>query len=99
MTEFSTAAFVAYLYAEGFEFLKRWKAFRWVTARSVGMNRAIAIASSFFLALGVHASYASEEGVLTVTGLTVWSIGSHLVEWLRQYMMQRFFYRNAVKGF
>ena len=96
--ELTGSAITAYLVAEILEMLKRSTWFPWITHQTAVLNRVAGIVIAGVSALGVHVVFSADAGTLTITGLTASGILATLGNWLKQWAMQQFAYRSAVKS-
>ena len=88
-SQFVVSAIIVYL----LQLVKKWKAVPWIAADTVKVNRWIAVAASFLAAIGIHTTFNSEAGVLTITGLTLTSIVTFAWTWVRGFVMQELTYQ------
>jgi hypothetical protein len=61
------------------------------------LNRWTSRVVAIVAAIGVHATFDSAAGVLTITGLTVVGIRDSILEYARQYMFQEVAYKKFVR--
>lgn len=93
LTQVHTGAVIVYLLQK----IKTSKYFPWINAQSSRLNRWVAIIASAAAALGIHASFNHQAGVLTITGLTVASIAQFAGKWLQGFIYQELIYQATIK--
>lgn len=79
------------------EWLKRQAWFPFATTDNAKLNRAFAGVMAFATAIGLHFTFDSDAGVLTIAGLTVANIAHTAWAWVQQYALQQFMYKSVVK--
>ena len=92
MTHLTTGAVVVYT----IEWLKRWPAFRWLTADSGMVNRVVSAVAAAMIAFGISVTGDAASG---------WSIGIPPVatlaasgwEFVKQFMVQQVLYQGVVE--
>jgi hypothetical protein len=90
----------AFFSSASLEWIKRNKHLTLFTTETTRVaQRVIGVVLSIFAAAGVHASFNSELGVLTVTGLVWATAWGALSDTLRQWVLQELVYRTAVKPY
>lgn len=87
-------AMISAMIAYGIEFLKKTKYFPWITAESAKLNRGLAVAVTGLAAAGIHMTYAG--GILTITGLTWWSLAHGLWDWVRSFLVTQVAYDGLI---
>lgn len=91
------SAVLAWMAAKGIEMLK---ASSWVPAvnfDSETLNRWVARGVALVAAFGVHMTFDSAAGTLTITGLTMLGLRDSILEYARQYMFQEVAYKKFVR--
>lgn len=78
------------------EFAKRTKWFPWLKAETAKLNRMVAVVISGAAAIGIHATYNHEGGVLMITGLSAWTIIHGLWDWLRSFIFTQAAYDGLI---
>lgn len=91
------SAVVAWMTSKGIEIAKRidWLPIDGTTDK---LNWAVARLAAMVAAIGVHASFDPQAGVLTITGLTAWGVFSAVLEYAKQLMLQEIAYKKFIKG-
>ena len=84
-SQLASAALLAYL----LQWVKNSNLVPWVSEHTKGINRAITGVLSLIAAIGVHYTFDSATGVLTIGGLTAGSIVSGLWSWISQWAFQQ----------
>lgn len=95
LTSQLTAAYAA---SALLEWLKKQSWFPFANANTAALNRATSIIFAFFAAAGLHYTFDSEAGVLTISGLTAVNIAHAIWAWIQQYAFQQAAYRGLVKN-
>lgn len=97
-TELLTSQFTAgYAISALVEWLKGQTWFPFASVGNARLNRAFAMATALVAAFGLHATFDSNVGVLTITGLTASNIVHSIWAWIQQYAIQQFMYKGIVK--
>lgn len=94
----TTQLTVAMVVSYGLERLKQWQRIPWVTQETAKLNRILAAGAAAAAAVGIHASFSQEAGVLTITGLTLAGIAHFGWQWLSSFVFQELTYRVAIKN-
>lgn len=68
----------------------------WLNKETAQLNRAVAVGASLFSSVGIHFTYSTAAGVLTITGLTLSGIGQFLWHWLTAFVSQQLIFQTAV---
>lgn len=76
--------------------VKNSKWFPWLSAETERLNRFVAIIVSGATAFGIHTSFDHSNGVLTITGLTLATIGTGIYNWGSSYITQQVLYKATV---
>lgn len=98
-TELLTSQLTAgYAMATLIEWLKKQAWFPFVAADNARLNRAFAMLASFIAAIGLHATFDSEAGVLTIVGLTLSNVLHTGWAWIQQYAIQQASYKGLIKN-
>ena len=98
-TELITSQLTAgYACAALMEWLKKQSWFPFATVDNARLNRAFAMALAFATAVGLHFTFDSEAGVLTITGLTLANILHTGWAWIQQYALQQAAFRGLIKN-
>ena len=98
-TELLTSQLTAgYAVASLIEWLKGQKWFPFATADNAKLNRAFAMLTAFIAAVGLHTTFDSEAGVLTISGLTVVNVLHSVWAWVQQYAIQQAAYKGLIKN-
>ena len=96
-SQIGLAAAASYL----IEALKNSAKFGWINQHTAGINRAFAIVTSFLAAVGVHYTWThgTESGtyIITLTGMTLASIGHYAWAWFTQFAIQQGYFKAVVK--
>jgi hypothetical protein len=77
--------------------LKQAPWFPWVRQQSDRAQRAAAVMVALLATAGIHVTFESEAGVLTVTGLTLANFAHFLWHALKTFVFQELVYRAGVK--
>lgn len=91
------SAVLAWMSAKALEWAKASKIVPWLTAETETVNRWAARIISMAAALGVHFTFDSAAGALTVTGLTYIGLRDSALEYARQRMLMSIAYAKFVK--
>ena len=91
------SAVLAWMSSKGLEIAKRSQLVPWLTAESETLNRWAARIVSLVAALGVHFTFDSAAGSLTITGLTLIGLRDSALEYARQRMLTSIAYSKFVK--
>jgi len=97
MDTLSVQAIVSYLVVQFVAWLKRSSLFPWIGDHTAGLNRCLAATLAALAAIGINFHYDAAAGSLLITGLTLTSIATFVVEWLRGWIMQELLY-GVLKG-
>lgn len=91
------SAVVAWMTSKGIEIAKR---VEWlpIDATTEKLNWFVARLAAVITAVGVHASFDPQAGVLMVTGLTPFGIFQALLEYAKQLMFQEVAYKKFIKA-
>lgn len=92
-----TQATVGYIASALIEFLKQQKWFVFANVDTARLNRAFSMFVAFLSALAIHATYDSEQGVLTITGLTLTGVVHAGWAWIQQFALQQAAYKGLVQ--
>jgi hypothetical protein len=92
------SAVVAWMGAKGIELVKNSKLFPWLSTETEVLNRWAARLVALVSTLGVHASFDAAAGALMITGLTFSGVGSSVLEYARQFMLQEVAYKKFVRN-
>jgi hypothetical protein len=84
-SQLAGAALMAYV----LQWVKRSRLFPWVSEHTVGIQRALTAVTSLLAAIGIHYSFDSTAGVITITGIHAASIAAGLWEWAKQWAFQQ----------
>lgn len=87
---------IAIIAAGTLEWLKHQAWFPFVKLDSRGLNRAFAAVVALATAIGIHATFNSAEGVLTITGLHLAMVLHGLWAAVQQYALQHASYRLLI---
>jgi len=96
-SEISTQAALAVIASSVIEALKRTKYFPLITAQTDKLNLIAGAIVAGIAAFGVHLSYDKATGVLTVTGVTLATVGHFVYDWVVQFALQHGYYHAAIK--
>jgi len=96
-SEISTQAALTVICSSLIEALKRTKYFPLITAETDKLNFIVGGIVAGIAAFGVHLTYDRATGVLTVTGLTLATVGNFVYDWAIQWAMQHGYYHAAIK--
>ena len=88
---------LAYATSAAIEFFKNQKWFPMLDKETQTLNRLVAIAASFVVAIGIHWTFDAAEGTLVIGGLTVANIWHGLLAWIQQYAFQQGAFRLLIK--
>lgn len=92
MAHLATGATVVYV----IEWLKRWPAFKWISADSGTVNRAISAIAAAGIAFGISATGSAETGwVIQIPSLAV--LASSGYEFVKQFMVQQILYQGVLE--
>lgn len=91
------SAVLAWVSAKGIEWMKSSRLFPAVTYTSETVNRWLARVVAVAAAIGVHTTFDSSAGVLTITGLTFIGIRDSALEVARQIMLTQIAYKKFVR--
>ena len=80
------------------EWLKKQSWFPFVTLDNARLNRAFAMFAAFVAAIGLHFTFDTDAGVLTITGLTLTNIAHTSWAWVQQYAIQQASYKGLIKN-
>lgn len=98
--EWGGAMIWAFLMSSALEWIKRNRTLTFVTEQSAWLlQRALGLILAVATALGVHWSFDSTAGTLTVTGLLLPSMYELGKEALRQWVLQEVTYRVAIRNY
>lgn len=78
------------------QWLKNTKLIPFINHNSAALNRAVAWLMAFISAIGLHYTWDSGTGTLTLTGLTATAIGTTLWATIKSYAFQVLIYRGIV---
>ena len=84
-SQLAGAVLLAYL----LQWVKASNWFPWISEHTKMLNRAITGALSLVAAVGIHYTFDSASGVLTIGGLHASSVGHGLLEWAKQWAFQQ----------
>lgn len=90
------SAVVAWMTSKGIQLVKRLN-FLPLDDTTERLNWVVARIAAGFAAVGVHASFDSAAGVLTISGLTTWGIFMAILEYAKQLMLQEVAYKKFIK--
>lgn len=76
--------------------LKAWSAIPWINENSKVASRIVSGFSALLAAAGITVSFNHDLGVLTITGLTLTTIGVGLWKWLESFVVNELLYQTAV---
>ncbi len=94
LSQFTASALIVWV----IEQLKRAGWCRWIRADTDVLNRIIAWLAAGAAAAGIHFTFDSDAGVLTIGGLTLANVAHSLWQWLTSGAMQETLYRMAYKS-
>lgn len=98
-TELITSQITAgYAAAALIEWLKHRSWFPFASVDNARLNRALAMITSFVTAIGLHFTFDSQAGVLTITGLTLVNVAHTVWAWVQQYALQQAAYKGLIKN-
>ena len=75
------------------QWLKNQSWFPWLSEKTDNLNRSVAVILSGLAAAGIHMTFDTEAGTLTVTGLTLATVVTGGWAWLKSYASQEMIYR------
>lgn len=75
--------------------LKQAKWFTLITPDSKTMNTIASAVAAALAATGVHIAFASDTGTLTVTGLSMTTIGAGAWAWLKSFVLNEWIYQST----
>ena len=87
----------AYVASTFMEWLKHKPWFPLLDKEAAILNRLVALAVSFIVAVGIHWTFDAAQGQLVITGLTWGGIAHSVVAWVQQYAFQQGSYKLLVK--
>ena len=79
------------------ERLKQAPWFPWIQAQSDRAQRWAAVLIALLATAGIHVSFESEAGVLTVTGLAVTNVAHFAWHAMKTFIFQELIYRSTLK--
>ena len=88
---------LAYVTSSVMEWLKHQGWFPLMDKETANLNRLVAVVASFLVAVGIHFSFDTSAGVLTITGLTAGNIVHGLLAWVQQFAFQQGAFKLLVK--
>jgi hypothetical protein len=91
------SAVLAWFSSKAMEWAKNSKIVPWLTAESDTLNKWVARVVALVAAVGVHFTFDSTAGVLTITGLTLVGLRDSGLEYARQLMLQSIAYQKFIK--
>lgn len=81
----------------GLQILKKSEWFPWITHQTDKTNRLLAVGLAGLAAIGIHFSFDTVAGVLTISGLKLGTILNGGWAWLQSFATQEFVYRASAK--
>lgn len=91
------SAVLAWMSAKGIEIAKRSTLVPWLTVETEKANRWVSRLVALIAAVGVHLTFDSAAGILTITGLTYVGLRESVLEYARQVMLTQIAYKKFVK--
>lgn len=94
LTTFTAASMVVSI----IQWLKQATWIPFVSQHSAGINRAISWGAAIVTGTGIHWMYSTENGTLLISGLTVASVSSTVLNTIQSYFAQWLVYNAAIKA-
>ena len=86
-------SYVAVLVQQG---LKKASWFPWLAARTTGMNRFVAAVFAALSTVGIQIQFDAGAGTMIISGLTIASVLTFVVDFARSWIAQKLLYRLTV---
>lgn len=97
-TELLTTQFTAgYAASALLQWLKAKPWFPFASMDDSTLNRICAAAVAFFVAIGIHYTFDVQNGILTITGLTISNVAHGIWAWVQQYGIQQAVYKGLIQ--
>ena len=94
----STQVVVSYLAVLIQEALKKASWVPWLAARTTGMNRLVAAVFAALSTVGIQIQFDAGAGTMLVSGLTIASVLTFVVDFARSWIAQKLLYRLTIPG-